>query len=84
MSMQRLKKIGKKLLELESGNEALTDGRFGGYIKISRNFFVLKVHTYPSWLFRFNAWEKSNLSDLQNTWNLMLKYSVCIVRMMLT
>ena len=27
MSMQSLKKIGQKLLELESGNEALTDGR---------------------------------------------------------
>ena len=26
MSMQRLKKIGQKLLKLESGNEALTDG----------------------------------------------------------
>ena len=39
MSMQSLKKIGQKLLKLESGNEALTDGRmdrptlkiFGGY-----------------------------------------------------
>ena len=27
MSMQSLKKIGQKLLRLESGNEALTDGR---------------------------------------------------------
>ena len=27
MSMQSLKKIGQKLLKLESGNEALTDGR---------------------------------------------------------
>ena len=27
MIMQSLKKIGQKLLELESGNEALTDGR---------------------------------------------------------
>ena len=38
MSMQSLKKIGQKLLELETGNEAPTDGRtdrhskrFGGY-----------------------------------------------------
>ena len=35
MSMQRLKKIGQKLLKLEAGNEPLTDGRtlkrFGGY-----------------------------------------------------
>ena len=27
MSMQSLKKIAQKLLKLESGNEALTDGR---------------------------------------------------------
>ena len=27
MSMQSLKKIGQKLLKLESGNEALMDGR---------------------------------------------------------
>ena len=27
MSMQSLKKIGQKLLKLEPGNEALTDGR---------------------------------------------------------
>ena len=27
MSMQSLKKIGQKLLKIESGNEALTDGR---------------------------------------------------------
>ena len=35
MSMESLKTIGQKLLKLESGNEALTDGRtlkrFGGY-----------------------------------------------------
>ena len=33
MSMQSLKKIGKKLLKLESGNEALTDGQT---LKISK------------------------------------------------
>ena len=27
MSMQNLKKIGKELLKLESGNETLTDGQ---------------------------------------------------------
>ena len=36
MTMQSLKKIGQNLLKLESGNEALTDGRtlkiFGGYV----------------------------------------------------
>ena len=41
MSMQSLKKIGQKLLKLESGNEALTDGRtlkrFGGYNVIPRH-----------------------------------------------
>ena len=31
MSMQSLKKIGQKLLKLESGNEALTDGRWTGF-----------------------------------------------------
>ena len=43
MSMQSLKKISQKLLKLESGNEALTDGRtdghskrFGGYNIIPR------------------------------------------------
>ena len=30
MSMQSLKKIGQKLLKLEHGNEALTDGRTDG------------------------------------------------------
>ena len=30
MSMQSLKKIGQKLLKLESGNEALMDGRMDG------------------------------------------------------
>ena len=30
MSMQSLKKIGQKLLKLESGNEALTDGGTDG------------------------------------------------------
>ena len=44
MSMQSVKKIGQKLLKLESGNEALTDGRslkrFGGYNIIPRHFFV--------------------------------------------
>ena len=30
MSMQSLKKIGQKLLKLESGNEAVTDGRTDG------------------------------------------------------
>ena len=43
-SMQSLKKIGRKLLKFESGNEALTDGRtlkrFGGYNIIPRHFFV--------------------------------------------
>ena len=42
ISMQSLKKIGQKLLKLESGNEALTDGRtlkrFGGYNIIRRHF----------------------------------------------
>ena len=42
MSMQSSKKIGQKLLKLESGNEALTDGRtlkiFGGCNIISRHF----------------------------------------------
>ena len=42
MFLQNLKKIGQKLLKLESGNEALTDGRtlkiFGGYNKIPRYF----------------------------------------------
>ena len=42
MSMQSLKKIGQKLLKLESGNEALTDGRtlkiFGGFNIIPRHF----------------------------------------------
>ena len=48
MSMQSLKKIGQKLLKLESGNEALTDRRmdgqtqkfklFGGYNIIPRHF----------------------------------------------
>ena len=33
MSMQSLKKIGQKLLKLESGNEALTDGQT---LKISK------------------------------------------------
>ena len=44
MSMQGLKKIGQKLLKLDSGNEALTDGwtlkQFGGYNIIPRHFFV--------------------------------------------
>ena len=46
MSMQSLEKICQKLLKLESGNEALTDGRtdtqkfkiFGGYNIIPRHF----------------------------------------------
>ena len=46
MSMQNLKKIGQKLLKLESGNEALMDGQtdtqnfkiFGGYNIISHHF----------------------------------------------
>ena len=45
MSMQSLKKIGQKVLKLEHGNEALTDGRttdghsnFGGYNIIPRHF----------------------------------------------
>ena len=50
MFMQRLKKIGQKLLQLESGNEALTDGRmlkrFGGYNIILRHFFVAG---YKNW-----------------------------------
>ena len=33
MSMQSLKKIGQKLLELESGNEVLTDERTDGPTK---------------------------------------------------
>ena len=40
MSMQSLKKIGQKLLKLESGHEALMNGRivqwFGGYNLILR------------------------------------------------
>ena len=43
MPMQSLKKIGQKLLKLESGNEALTDGhskRIRWYNKIPRYFFV--------------------------------------------
>ena len=43
MSKQSLKKIDPKVLTLESGNEALTDGRtfkrFGGYNIIPRRFF---------------------------------------------
>ena len=45
MSMQRLKKIGQKVLKLEHGNEALTvrrtDGhsKFGGFNIIPRHFF---------------------------------------------
>ena len=43
MSMQSLKKIGQKLLKLESGNEALTDGRtlnrFEEYNIVPRPFF---------------------------------------------
>ena len=35
MSMQSLKKIGQKLLKLESGNEALTDGQTDGHSKFS-------------------------------------------------
>ena len=46
MSMQSLKKIGQKLLKLESWNEALKDGRtdtqnfqiFRAYNKIPRHF----------------------------------------------
>ena len=48
MSMQSLKKIGQKVLKLEHGNEALTEGRttdgrtdtqkFGGYNIIPRHF----------------------------------------------
>ena len=44
MSVQSLKKICQKLLKLESGNDALMDGRtlkrFGGYNIIPRHFFV--------------------------------------------
>ena len=37
MSMQSLKKIGQKLLKLESENEALMDGRTDGQtLKISK------------------------------------------------
>ena len=32
MSVQSLKKIGQKLLKLESGNEALTDGHSNGSV----------------------------------------------------
>ena len=35
MSMQSLKKVGQKLLKLESGNEALTDGRMSVCSNIS-------------------------------------------------
>ena len=40
MSTQSLKKTGQKLLKLESGNEALTDGHsiFGGYNIIPHHF----------------------------------------------
>ena len=49
MSMQSLRKIGKKVLKLEHGNEVLMDGRtddgwtdghskFGGYNIIPRHF----------------------------------------------
>ena len=46
MSMQSLKKVGQKLLKLESGNEALMDGLtdnqnfkiFGGYNIIPLHF----------------------------------------------
>ena len=43
MSMQSLKKIGQKLLKLESGNEALTDGRT---VKISK--FSEGITKYPA------------------------------------
>ena len=47
MSMQSLKKIGQKLLKLESGNEALMDGRtlkiFGGYNIIPHHFLCGQV-----------------------------------------
>ena len=42
MSTQNLKKIGQKLLKLDFGNEALTDGRtlkiFGGYNILPHHF----------------------------------------------
>ena len=40
MSMQSLKKIGHKLLKIESGNEALTDGRT---LKIFRGYNICPV-----------------------------------------
>ena len=44
ISMQKVKKIGQKLLKSESRNKALTDGRtlnwFGGYNTIIRHFSV--------------------------------------------
>ena len=45
MSTENLKKIGQKLLKLESGNEALTDRHkcFGGYNIIPRHFFVAGI-----------------------------------------
>ena len=57
MSMQSFKKIGQKLLKLESGNEALEDGwtdghskRFGGYNIIPRHFFVAGFNKWAmSW-----------------------------------
>ena len=36
--MQSLKKIGQKLLKLESGNEALTDGLTDGQMDRHSNF----------------------------------------------
>ena len=56
VSMQRLQKIGQKVVKLEHGNEALMDRRtdghskFGGYNIIPRHFFVwrdiIKGHIY--------------------------------------
>ena len=55
MSMQSLKKIGQKLLKLETGKEALTDGRpsghskrFRGYNIVPRHFFVAGYKNTPT------------------------------------
>ena len=44
MSMQSLKKIGQNLLKLESGNEALTDGR-----TVTQNFKIFEGYNTFVW-----------------------------------
>ena len=64
MSMQSLKKIGQKLHKLESGNEALMDGRRtdrhtdGGTLKIFGGYNIIPRHKISKHILCVNALSK--------------------------